>query len=99
MKNSKNKRAAILAGILIGLLIIAYKVMFAPAKDMALVTEVEEETAGVRISRILDDVSNINFDTAIMTDLKFRSLQSIEIPMASLPVGRRNPFSETIGSN
>ena len=91
MKNSKNKRTAILALILVGLLFVAYKVMFvSPVDDM--VAE-ENVAAGERGGAILREVESINFDVSVITDPRFKSLQSIEIPLPSLPVGKKNPFS------
>ena len=91
MKNLKNKRTAILAIILLGLLFLAYKTMFAPADDGLLVDE--NIIASQRVEKILKEIENINFDTSIMENQNFKSLKSLEIPLISLPIGRRNPFS------
>lgn len=91
MKNSKNKRTAILALILIGLLFVAYKVMFvSPADEMLAEDNI---AAGERVVSILREVESINFDVSIIEDPRFKSLQSIEIPLPSLPIGKKNPFS------
>ncbi|MFH0804365.1 MAG: hypothetical protein V1896_02075 [Candidatus Zambryskibacteria bacterium] len=97
MKNFKNKRTAILAIILLGLLILAYKMMFAPTDEELLVDE--NIIASERVEKILRDIENINFDTSIIENQNFKSLKSIEIPMISLPVGRENPFSGVLKSN
>ena len=91
MKNLKNKRPAILAIILVGLLIVAYKIVFVQPSEELLVEE--NITASKRVEAILQEVESINFDTIITKDPKFKSLKSIEIPLISLPVGRKNPFS------
>lgn len=91
MKNLKNKRTSILAIILLGLLILAYKMMFAPTDDG--LTGEENIIASQRVEQILKEVESINFDTSIMDNESFQSLKSLEIPLISLPVGRRNPFS------
>lgn len=91
MKNSKNKRTIILVIILLGLLILAYKVIFAPGNSDLLTDE--NVIASTRIETILKQVQNINFDTSVMEDASFKSLKSIEIPLVSLPVGRKNPFA------
>jgi hypothetical protein len=97
MKNSKNKRTIILVAILLGLLVVAYKVMFvSPAADNSSMDE--NIVASARVEAILQEVSRINFDISIKTDPKFQSLKSIEIPLISLPVGRENPFSNILGS-
>lgn len=98
MKNSKNKRTAILAIILVGLLIVAYKTMFVTQDDTSVFSE-ENIAASERVASILREVESINFDTGIMDDPKFRSLESIEIPLPSLPIGKKNPFSAGSVSN
>jgi conjugal transfer/entry exclusion protein len=92
MKNSKNKR--ILAVILLGLLVLAYKVMFAPASDVAVIDE--SASTAQKVETILKQVESINFDTKIIENQNFKSLKSIEIPMISLPIGRKNPFSSAL---
>lgn len=98
MKNSKNnKRTAILGVILLGLIIVAYKVVIAPpAEDLAVD---ENIVASQRVETILKEVESINFDTTVMEDPKFQSLKSIETPLISLPIGRKNPFAALYGSN
>ena len=95
MKNSKNKRTIILAVILVGLLVIAYKVMFVSSEESLSVDE--NIAASSRVEAILQEVSNINFDMSIKTDPKFQSLKSIETPLISLPVGKKDPFSAISG--
>lgn len=92
MKNLKNKRTIILAIILVGLLIVAYKVVFMPSTDGVSSTD-QNIAAGERAVIILKQIEGINFDTSIITDPKFRSLQSIETPLPTLPIGKKNPFS------
>ncbi len=91
MKNSKNKRAVILGVVLLGLLVLAYKVMFVAPNDVSIIEE--NSTASARVEAVLQQVESIKFDTSITQDQKFKSLRSIETPLISLPVGRRNPFS------
>lgn len=103
MKNSKNnKRTIILAGVLVALLIVAYKVLFMSSESNILIDESNLNTelaAGQRVSAVLDELKNINFDTNIANDPIFESFKSIEIPLISLPVGKSNPFSGTFSSN
>lgn len=94
MKNSKNKRTSILIIILLGLLILAYKVMF--VEDTSDLTAEENIAASQRIEILLNQIESINFDTSVTNDAVFKSLKSIEIPALSLPVGRANPFSATL---
>ena len=91
MKNSKNKRTIILAAVLIGLFLVAYKVMFVtPSAE----TEFDENVAATqRVEGILTLIENINFDTNVVDDSIFGALKSIETPLISLPVGKVNPFS------
>ena len=91
MKSLKNKRTLILAIILVGLLIVAYKVLFtSPDGDLFLD---ENITASARVEAVLQQVESINFNLDVKEDPNFRSLKSLEIPLISLPVGKRNPFS------
>jgi hypothetical protein len=97
MKNSKNKRTVILVVILVGLLILAYKVMFVTSSEVLLSDE--NIAASGKVEGILKEIESINFDTSITENQNFKSLKSIEIPLVSLPVGRKNPFSSISGSN
>lgn len=93
MKNSKNKRPIILAIILLGLLIIGYKVIFTSSSRDIITEENTNIGAGEKVKVLLNEVEKINFDTKVMSDPKFTSLKSIETILPSLPVGKRNPFS------
>jgi len=97
MKNLKSKRTTILAIILIGLLVVAYKVLFVSSTDDLSVSE--NVTASVRVEALLQQVESIDFNLDIVKDPKFKSLKSIEIPLISLPVGRNNPFLSVLNSN
>lgn len=102
MKNSKSKRTIILAGILLALLVVAYKVIFMPSNTDILTESTNLNTdleAGQRIAAVLEEMKNINFDTNMADDPIFESFRSIEIPLISLPVGKVNPFSGTYSSN
>ena len=91
MKSKNNKRTTILAIILLALLIVGYRVVFvAPADDLS----VEENiAASQRVEGMLAKVRSISFDMSILENQKFQSLKSLEIPLVSLPVGKKNPFS------
>lgn len=103
MKNSKNnKRTIILAGVLLALLVVAYKVIFMPASTDLTTdagTSADLDAAGERVAVVLREMENINFDTNMADDPIFESFRSIEIPLISLPVGKSNPFSGTFSSN
>jgi len=100
MKDSKNKRTMILTAILIGLLVVGYKVIFMSSDSGLLVDPTDSSLmVGERVSKILEEVESIDFDTSITEDSKFQSLKSIETPLISLPVGKANPFSGSFGSN
>ncbi|MEK7669436.1 MAG: hypothetical protein AAB350_02490 [Patescibacteria group bacterium] len=100
MKNSKNKRTMILAAILAGLLVVGYKIMFMSSNEDILIDPTDSSLmVGEKISKILEEVESIDFDTSVTEDPKFKSLRSIETPLISLPVGKINPFSANFGSN
>lgn len=93
MKNSKNKRAIILATILLGLLIIGYKVIFTSPDENFLVEENNDISVDQKIEKILNEVEKISFNIDIIKESKFNSLRSIEISLPILPIGKKNPFS------
>lgn len=96
MKKSNKNNSGILLVILIAMLILAYKFMFAPVDDgMYVVDDVTLQ----RVEITLQQVQSISFDTAVINNQKLMSLQSIETPLVSLPVGKSNPFSSVFGSN
>jgi hypothetical protein len=97
MKNLKNKRTIILSVILLGLLVVAYKVIFVSPSQDPLVEE--NIAASANAEAILQQVESINFDTSVIKDQILKSLKSIESPIILLPVGRQNPFSGTGVSN
>ena len=92
-KKSKNQRAIILVVILIGLLIIAYKIVFVsppPGEEDIY----DENTAAIeRVETILLQIENINFDISVFETPDFRSMQNIAQPLISLPTGKSNPFA------
>ena len=90
MKTSKNKRAAILGIILLGLLVMAYKTIFVSSLGDLSVSE--NIKASERVGTALKEVENIKFDLTVLNDVNFKSLRSIEIPLPSLPIGKKNPF-------
>lgn len=98
MKNSKNKRTVILAIILLGLLIIGYKVVSTSPNADLLTEESAENNIGEKIGSILKEVESINFNVGVMKESKFMSLKSIEIPLISLPIGKKNPFSDALSN-
>lgn len=99
MKNSKNNRTTVMVIILLGLLFVAYKVMFVKPVD-EFVNEDEHTLAIQRVESILIKVEGISFDNVnIVSDAKFRSLKSIERPLISLPSGKKNPFAAIFGTN
>lgn len=99
MKNPKNKRTSLLVIVLLGLLLVAYKVVFV---SVPVDTGVEDENtmASQRVESILAQVESINFDNvSIARDPKFQSLQSIDTPLESRSYGKKNPFSAIFGQN
>jgi hypothetical protein len=98
MKDSKNKRTTILVIILLGFLVIAYKMIFMPATDVNIDTLAANASSSVDVENISQEMNGINFDTSIMQNPSFQSLRSIAAPLVPLPVGRQNPFA-SVGSN
>jgi len=98
MNKRNNKRTAVLAIILLGLLVIAYKSIFM-SSPVDIIDTNEDSQVGDNSTGILGEIDGINFDTTIIDDKIFKSLKSLEIPLASIPIGRRNPFSSVSGSN
>ena len=80
----------VLGIILVGLIILAYKVIFVAEDDSA---TVDNSAATARAELLLQKVNSIKFDTQILQDEKFKSLKSLDIPLISLPIGRYDPFS------
>ena len=97
MKSLKNKRTIILSVVLLGLLIIAYKTMFVSSEQSLTIDE--NIAASQKVEAILQKVQNIDFDTSVTEDPRFKSLQNIQILPLSLPIGRKNPFAPISGSN
>jgi hypothetical protein len=98
MKTYKNKKTSLLVAVLLGLLVLAYKTMFmSSGEDLQGLTIEENVLASERVQIILQKVDGISFDKSIFEDEKFNSLKSIETPLISLPVGRKNPFSAVFG--
>ncbi|MBN2093800.1 MAG: hypothetical protein JW740_00270 [Candidatus Zambryskibacteria bacterium] len=92
-QKAKSKiRTQIMLIILIGLLVIAYKVMYMPDQEEALLID-ENVTASQRMESLLDQIEVVSFDMDIIINEKFESLKSIATPLISIPVGRDNPFS------
>jgi uncharacterized protein HemX len=44
------------------------------------------------------ELSQINLDTSVLDDPRFRSLQAFTRPVEDQPVGKQNPFSESQSS-
>jgi flagellar basal body-associated protein FliL len=92
MKKTENKRTLILVIILLGLMVVAYK-MFFGSSDVEQMVTAGNADAGKRIENILGQMERINFDVDTTQGQVFQSLQTIEIPLVSLPIGKVNPFS------
>lgn len=92
MNNQKKKRTSILLLVLVALLFVAYKVMFAPAGIDPYASD-QSSLEGERVLGILQQIEKISFDVSVISDPKFKSLKSLEIPLPSLPVGKKNPFA------
>jgi hypothetical protein len=91
MKKTGNKNVLIGGVILIGLIILAYKLFGGSSGDLA--SAGGNADVGNRIENILKEMESINFDTDTTQSQVFESFQSIELPLVSLPIGKSNPFS------
>ena len=97
MKNQKNnKRMIVMLIVLLGLLVLAVKIMFFPSNNDLTIDQ--NIAASQRVEGVLNELQSINFNTTIMDNPNFKSLKSIESSSLSLPVGRKDPFSQTSGS-
>jgi hypothetical protein len=97
MKNQKNTRTTILAGFLVGLLIVAYKVMFLAPPAEIIVDD--NMSTNQKVETLLQQIESINFDVSTVNDPVFQTLRSIEMPLPSLPVGKKNPFGMVNDTN
>jgi len=82
--------------VLVGLLIVAYKFIF--VSDEVNLTAEENIAASERVESVLREVQRINFDTSLLRDPKLVSLKSIQVPLLSLPIGKKNPFISPQGA-
>jgi len=91
MKNQKNKRTIVLSAILVGLMIVAYKVLFmAPGDDFS---STENSIESENVMRSLREVESINLNTNVANDPKIKTLENLNSPLPQLPIGKKNPFS------
>lgn len=76
--------------ILLGLLIVGYKVVFAPqSEDLS----TDENAAAIEgIDRIYQQIESIDFSISSIGS-EIQDFKSIETPLISLPVGKADPFS------
>lgn len=91
MKNSKKSHTGVLVIILMALLILAFKTMYMSSGEDLLIEE--NIAASDRVEAIRQELESISFDTSVVSDEKLASLKSIEMPLISLPIGKKNPFS------
>lgn len=88
---SKNQNTAVLSVILVGIVIVAYKILFTDPIDQSLMSDSVVESE--KIIQVLREVESIDFTSGDATDPKISTLESLEIPLPNLPVGKTNPFS------
>ncbi len=92
MRTKKNTRTNMLVVLLIAIVIFGYKFLFVePIDEFAFQ---ENQATMDRVTVLIQSIENINFDTSVINDPKFNSLESIEIPLINLPLGKTNPFSQ-----
>ena len=89
MSKSSNKRTPLLLVTLIALLLVGYKVIF------VVPPEVEEVNPAsiIRLEGMINQLNSINLTNSAMNDPKLDTLEDINQPLPSLPIGRENPFS------
>src|SRR5690242_16408885 len=91
MKGKKNTRLIVMIVILLGLLIIAYRTIF--VKEAVDTTAEANVEASARVEAILHQVEGISFDISLLSDPKLESLRNIQMPLPSIPIGKKNPFT------
>lgn len=113
MKEKNNKRTLVLSLILVGLLIVTYKMLFMndSVTTVGMPIGINSNSAinsqslnqdiikTGSVDMLLSEMEKINFDISILEDSKFKSLKSIDLPIVSLPIGRENPFAEIYSPN
>lgn len=90
MSKQSNKRTSFLVVTLIALLLVGYKVMFVVPPE---VEEVNPASV-IRLETMISQLNSVDLSTSAIKDPKFNTLEPIEQPLPSLPVGRANPFSD-----
>ena len=105
MSKQSNKRTSFMLITLLALLLVAYKVMFVAPPEIeevnpASVVRVESmvslnsyPASVVRVESMVSQLNSVDFSSSAINDPKFNTLETIEQPLISLPVGRSNPFS------
>lgn len=88
---SKKQNTAVLAVILVGLIIVAYKILFTEPIDESLLSNSRVESE--KIIQILREVEGMNFKAGNVSAPKINTLKSIETDLPVVPVGKTNPFS------
>lgn len=90
MSRPSNKRTTFLAMTLLALLLVGYKVVFVVPPE---VEEVNPASV-IRLEAMINQLNSVDLSSSAIKDPKFNTLDSIEKPLPSLPVGRNNPFSD-----
>lgn len=91
MKTSNN-RLKLMILVLIAALAVLYRTMFVVPEENSMVTT-DNMIAIARVEATLIELEQINLDIQVFADPVFTSLQSIEVPLVSVPVGKTNPFA------
>lgn len=89
MSKQSNKRTSFMLITLLALLLVAYKVMFVAPPEI----EEVNPASVIRVESMVSHLNSVDFSSSAINDPKFNTLETIEQPLISLPVGRSNPFS------
>lgn len=89
MSKQSNKRTSFMLITLLALLLVAYKVMFVAPPEI----EEVNPASVIRVESMVSQLNSVDFSSSAINDPKFNTLETIEQPLISLPVGRSNPFS------
>ncbi len=89
MSKQSNKRTSFMLITLLALLLVAYKVMFVAPPEI----EELNPASVIRVESMVSQLNSVDFSSSAINDPKFNTLETIEQPLISLPVGRSNPFS------
>jgi hypothetical protein len=97
-------RANIIIGIIVGIALLVGGYLFffntSPVDTSALTNTNSGNVSAAQeqFIQLSTQASSINFDTTILSDYRFTSLQNTDTPLQPVSTGRADPFSPLPGS-